>query len=229
MRIAGNRLATLIMTGLVLAMTGTAIAKDDLPDRTEDGLIRVESKKVDAVYRAEGATFDSYTKIMLVECAVAFKKDWMRDQNRSRSMGVSNRVDADDMERIKKTLSKEFDKQFTKVLEEGGYTIVQSPGHDVLLLRPAIVNLDVTAPDLQTASRSSSYTASAGQMTLYMELYDSATSSKIATVLDAQAARDSGFMMMSSSVTNRAEADKILRKWSGLLVDALDEAHESSE
>ncbi len=224
-----NKFSMVIFTALLLAMAATAMAKDDLPDRTEDGLDRIESKRVDAVYWQEGATLAPYTKIMLLECAVSFRKDWMRDYNRESGRSMSSRVDSGDMERIKKDLSVEFNEEFAKVLVEGGYTVVEAPGHDVLLLRPAIVNLEVTAPDLKSASMSRSYTASAGQMTLYMELYDSATSAKIGQVLDRETARDSGRMQMSSSVTNRAEAGRMLRKWSSLLVAALDDAHDRSE
>ena len=45
--------------------------------------------------------------------------------------------------------------------------------------------------------------ASAGKMTLYMELYDSATGAKIGQVIDKQQARDNGHMSFSNSVTNR--------------------------
>ncbi len=223
-----NKFATTIFMVLTFAMAATAIAKDELPDRTADGLDRIESKKVDAVYWQKGATLEAYSKVMLLECEVAFTKDWMRDYNRSSGRSLSSRVDSGDMDRIKKDLSAEFNKEFTKVLEEGGYTVVESTGHDVLLLRPAIVNLDVTAPDLQSASMSRSYTASAGQMTLYMELYDSATSAKIGQVLDRATARDNGRMQMSSGVSNRAEAGRMLRKWSSLLVAALDDAKASN-
>jgi len=40
-----------------------------------------------------------------------------------------------------------------------------------------------------------------------------------------QAARDNGFMTISTSVTNKSDADRILRKWAKLLVAKLDEVH----
>jgi hypothetical protein len=223
-----TNLVSVIVAALVLAMAGVATAKDELPDQTTDGLNRIESKNVQAVYWQDGATLAPYTKVMLIECSVAFRKNWMKDHNRG-SADLTNRVGTDDMDRIKKSLSAEFDKEFTKVLEEGGYTVVQNPGDDVLLLRPALINLDVTAPDLKSIGTTRSYAASAGQMTLYLELYDSATSSKIGLVLDAQAARDNGMMRVSNSVTNRAEAGKMLRRWSSLLVAAMDEAKNQGE
>ena len=58
---------------------------------------------------------------------------------------------------------------------EDGYPVVEEAADDVLLLRPAIVNLDVAAPETSRMSRGRSYVDSAGQMTLYIELYDSVT------------------------------------------------------
>ncbi len=223
-----TNLVSVIVAAIALAMAGVATAKDELPDQTTDGLNRIESKNAQAVYWQDGATLEPYTKVMLIECSVAFRKNWMKDQNRG-SADLANRVNTADMDRIKKSLSAEFDKEFTKVLEEGGYAVVQNPGDDVLLLRPALINLDVTAPDLQKAGKSRNYVASAGQMTLYLELYDSATSSKIGLVLDSQAARDNGMMHVSNSVTNRAEAGRMLRRWSNLLVAAMDEAKNQGE
>ena len=68
------------------------------------------------------------------------------------------------------------------------------------------------------------YTTSAGEMTLYVELFDSATGAKIGQAIDRQRALDNGRITYTNSVTNTAEANRILRKWANLLVDALDEA-----
>jgi hypothetical protein len=131
------------------------------------------------------------------------------------------------MENIKKHLAAEFRKIFIQELQtKGGYEVVDAPGEDVLLVRPAIINLDVTAPDTMEAGRSRSFSTSAGQMTLYVELYDSATSELLARVIDARSGRSSGPIEWQTKVTNRAQADKILRKWAGVLRERLDEAHD---
>ena len=215
--------AVVTLGAIALAVSATALAADKLPDQTEDGLTRIDTKHVDVVYWREGASLEAYTKVMLGDCTVAFRKNWQRDQNRNRR-DLSGRVRPSDMDRIKSSLSAAFNEEFTKVLEKGGYEIVQNSGEDVLLLRPSIIDLDVTAPDLKTSGINRTFTASAGKMTLYMELYDSATGAKIGQVIDKQQARDNGHMSFSNSVTNRSEANKILGKWANLLVKSLDEA-----
>jgi len=204
--------------------TGQALAKDKLPQTSEDGLQLLKSKRVDAVYWKEGASLVAYKRVFILDCPVAFRKNWQRDQNQERR---GQPVKPEDMERIKKTLGEEFRTVFTKELQDkGGYEIAEGANTDVLLLRPAILDLDVTAPDLKEPGRTRTFAASAGAMTLYLELYDSATGAIIGRVVDRSSARDSGRIMISNSVTNRAEADRMLRRWADLLRKALDEAHE---
>ena len=191
-------------------------AQTDLPATTEDGLTKLDSKRVDVLYWRPGASLAPYKRIALLDCQVAFRKDWQEDQNRERR--GAERVTAEDMERIQTLLAEEFRKEFTRELQErGGYEIVDVVGEDVLVLRPAIVNLDVAAPDLPTAGRTRSFVASAGQMTLYMELFDSATKSLIGRAIDNRQGMDTGGFQISNSVTNRAEADRILRAWASTL------------
>jgi hypothetical protein len=192
-----------------------AMAADELPATTPDGLELLSGTKVKAVYAKPGATLEPYTKVALIDCYVAFRKDWDRDYNRDASF--DRRVHADDMERIKSALAEEFKKVFTDELGKGGYEIVDHTGEDVLIVRPALINLEVTAPDVMSASRSRSYVTSAGAMTLYMELYDSVTGDIIAKVIDPEASDRGGFAIEANRVTNKAEADRILRKWAGLL------------
>jgi hypothetical protein len=224
MKTGMHRHFSVALLGATIFMSGCATTGDDLPAVTSDGLTRIESKKVDAVYWQEGATLQGYDSVAIVEAPVAFRKDWMRDYNRNR-MSTGDRVRESDMERIKSELSSAFKEQFSTVLNERGYTVVDGTGDNVLLLRPAIVDLDVTAPDLRSATRSTTFTADPGEMTLYLELYDSVTGDKIGEVADRQRGMDSGRLQWSNSASNRAEANRILRRWANLLADALDEAN----
>jgi len=213
-----------VLAAILLTVSGAAAAKDELPDVTSDGLKRIESAKVSALYWADGATLEGYTAVKILECPVAFRKNWQRDHN-ARTTSLSSRVRDSDMDRIRNGLSELFQKEFAENLKEAGYEVVEETGSHVLLLRPAIINLDVTAPDLREAGMVRNYTASAGSMTLYMEMYDAATGAKIAELLDAEGARDNGFFEYANSVSNTAEARRILDKWATLLVGALDEAN----
>ena len=209
---------------MLLATAGTAIAKqEELPQITEDGLHRVADSKMAIVYAEPGADLAQYERIQLMDAYVAFKKNWARDQRSKSADRLS--VTSNDVEKIKTDLAKEFQEVFRKTLEDGGYEIVDESGEDVLLVRPAIINLDVNAPDTMRAGRSRSYTNTAGEMTLYIEIYDSITGDMIAKALDRKAdtARQ-GYYTWTNSVTNKAAAKRILQGWAEILLDALNEA-----
>ena len=102
--------------------------------------------------------------------------------------------------------------------------LVTERGEDVLVVKPAIINLDVTAPDKLSTGMSRTYAESSGEMTLYVELYDSVTGDLIAKALDRKVDRNRGYYTWTNSVTNKAAADRILKGWAEILLSALNEA-----
>ena len=207
-----------VLTGFFVAMMAMPVvwAKEKLPEVSKDGLHLQKHTKVRIAYVKPGATLDKYTKVKMLDCYVQFKKNWERDYNMN-EVGLEGRVTDKEAEKIKTSLAAEFNKVFTKVLTKAGHEVVDDAGPDVLLLRPAIINLDVTAPDTMSAGFSTTWVASAGQMTLYLEMYDSATSTLLARIIDPEAGREGGIAMSANRVTNTAEADQILTHWAKLL------------
>lgn len=213
----------LVMAIMLMALP-PVFAEQQEPPETHDGLTLVSDRKVAAAYVDPEADFSVYNKIMIVDCYVAFKKDWRIEKNSSGS-GIS--VRASDMERIKADTAALFRDVFTeKLVANDGYEIVTAPGEDVLLIRPAIIDLDIEAPHTASASRTRTYTTTAGAATLYIELYDSVTGDILARAADRQvAASSSGYLSYTNRVTNRADARRMLGKWADLLREKLDEFH----
>ena len=216
--------ASAVLTVVTLLFPIVASAADEVPEMTYDGLVLVADRNVAAAYVDPDADFGEYNKIMLLDCYVSFRKNWRRDQKRTGSM-IS--VSSGDMERIKTGVAKLFHEVFTEELsKEGGYEIVDVAGEDVLLVRPAIIDLDVTAPDTSTPGRSRTYTASSGAATVFIELYDSVTGDVLARAADRKVAeRMGGYLSYSNRVTNRADAKKMMRGWAKSLRERLDEYH----
>jgi hypothetical protein len=219
----------------MLGIFGSATAADDdkwPPAVTSDGLNLVEGTKAAAVWAKEGADFSEYKRVMILNVGVGFKKNWRRDYNRN-EVSLSGQVSKSDAEKIKERVSDEFKKVFTEELEKAGYEVadydVKLAEADILVLRPAIMDLDVTAPDVDSAMGGHTFTAHAGSMTLYMEFYDSVTSAILARVVDRQNANDAGMVQMSNRVTNRAEADRIFKKWTALLIAKMDSVMNKEE
>lgn len=215
-------MATVVLSGLLASFS--TLAELDLPEITEEGLHKLEGTGLAVVYAKPGVDLSVYNRILLLDAAVAFKKNWQRDQNRSKSI----RVNANDMERIQTRLAEMFREVFTEKLSAAGYELTVERAEDVLIVRPAIVNLDVSAPDVSTAGRSYQLTASAGEMTLYLELYDSVTNDLLGKAMDFKRDRQpGGYIRWQTRASNRAAASKILNGWADVLVGALEEAHNS--
>lgn len=195
------------------------VAWSEPPPTTFDGLQLVPSRNVQQLYVKPDASLAQFRRVALLDCYVAFRKNWQRDHR-----GGAAGVDAQDMQRIKKQLAEEFRKVFADELRKGGYEMTDEAGDDVLILRPAIIDLDVAAPDTMAPGRQRTFATSAGSMTLYIEMYDGASGEILARAVDAKAARDNGFVQWQSAVANRAEADRLLRHWAGLTRAALDRA-----
>ena len=221
----------LMLLSLVLAcysLSGFAMGQD-LPDISEDGLHLVKDSKMAIVYAEPGADLSVYSHVMLKTPEVAFKKNWARDQSygSASKLTTSSRVNT---KGIKEDLAKEFDQVFTETLKAGGYKIVDEAGADVLVISPSIVNLDVTAPMTHGSGRSNVKVRSAGEMTLYIELYDSETGDLIAKAVDRgiDNPNNEGFYTWATQASNKQAADRILQGWADILLNALNEAKGSA-
>ena len=202
---------TMILTATFL-MNGAALAEEP-PQTTPEGLNLVTSTKHRLVYLADDVDFSVYDKVIIVDSAVAFAKNWQRDYNRDQR-DLSRKIQDKDVTRIKEQLAVEFKKVFTETMTESGIEVVSEPVAGALILRPAIINLQVSAPDVGSSSRSRTYTANAGSMTLYLEIYDSVSGALLANVMDAQSAdRSSPSMSYASSTSNIMSADRMLKRW----------------
>ncbi len=206
-----------IIFPLFLVMFATfAVAKTDFPAVSHDGLHLMPDSKLRAVYMKPGADLSQYDRVAILDTYVAFTKHWQREHNEDEPFEM--RVSDKDMKEIRERVAKEFTKEFTKVLStEGGHQVVKDAGDGVLILRPAIINLDINAPDTMTAGMSQTVVASAGSMTLYLELYDGKTQAIIARIIDPEAADNVGIAQVANRVTNTADFDRVLRRWAELL------------
>ncbi|MEH6592381.1 MAG: DUF3313 family protein [Halioglobus sp.] len=215
--------ATLMIACFILI---TACASNSPPQETHDGLVLTDKGKADEVYMRPGASLKDYKEFGISECQVAFRKNWLRDQNTSR-VDLSSRVTQEDVDRIKDSLAMECDNKFRAALQEApAYAVVDDfdEGQAVLILRPSIINLDINAPDTMSPGRSRSYTTSAGEMTLFLEILDGTTGQILARVIDKQRGMDTGRMQWTNGVTNKSDANRALKRWADQLRQALDRA-----
>src|SRR5262245_36505014 len=128
-----RRLAPLALLAL-LAGCQTTKGPTEIDKMAEaQGLVRVQNKNVDLVYRRPEAKFNGYTKFLLRSpIEVQFSKDWKPESN-----SVLYKMDPPDREKIKSELSEVFVDVVKRDMEKGGYPMVETPAADVLELRAA--------------------------------------------------------------------------------------------
>ncbi len=218
-----------------VALLFTACVSNELSPEKEaqmshDGLVRVTDKtRADVVYVRPGVDLSGYTKVMLEEPEVAFRRNWQQNYNfDNRGM---NRLTDKDVEKMRRQGQELFMKEFAKGLEKGGWQVVDEPGEDVLLLKPSLTDLYIIAPDPNNnlGVWNQVYAESFGDMTLYLELYDSVTHQILVRAEDEQ--RDIGqgagsWRMPRNRTTNIADASLVFRDWANTFVRGFEEARQ---
>ena len=216
------KLTSLIAAGLLALLIVPAAQAEDPMGELFQNLVPVENARMGMAYIDPEADFSVFKRVMILDTYVAFRSGWQQDQRRgTRRVNVT----ASDMERIKRDVADLFTTVFTETLEaDDGYEVVDAPDYDVLLLRPAIIDLDVTAPDTMSAGRSRTFTSTTGSATLYIELYDSVSGQILGRAADRTNIRNNmGTVTWSNRVTNSADARRMFSRWAGFLRDFLDE------
>ena len=210
------------MSGLCACLAVNAFAAErELPEVTVDGLHRVNGTEMALVYAKPEVDLSQYNRIYLTKPQIAFTKNWLRTQNT-----VPNQVvRTEDMQRIKTDLAALFMEVFKQELQNnGGYVLVDGVAEDVLIVHPAIIDLDVLSPDTPGTRGTRSAIATAGSMTLYMELIDSVTGDVMVKFLDNKYDRTRTRIQAPNKVRNEAAARDMLGEWAEILRLALDEA-----
>jgi hypothetical protein len=221
---AMNMRITILLTVLILFLTSSfnSLANPgNPPEITVDGLHRVKDTKMALVYAKPNVDLSQYNRIYLTEPQISFTKHWLQTQN-----SIPNQtVRKEDMERIKTELAALFMEVFRDELQNnGGYVLVNGVAEDVLIVHPAIVDLDVFSPDVPGTAGSRSAIPSAGTMTLYMELMDSVTGDMLVKAIDNKYDRTRTHIQAQNRKRNEAAARQMLGDWANLLRLALDEA-----
>jgi len=205
----GRRDFTIALVVLFATLLGAraAVAQRGASD---DGLEQIDGR-FRLTYLRPGATFDRYRRIAILDCYVEFRDQWLTEQNRGRSRAFQ--VTLEDVEQLKATLSTEFQEVFAETLaEDGAFEVIRpAAATDVLLLRPAVLEVDV-APDIYGAQQAFSQKQGIS-MTVYLEVYDSLSATLLARLIDPQ----------TESSGDRAAPRRLLRQWARSARDALTE------
>ena len=133
------RLAPNLFVSLAIVALAAGCAADPPPNETTpDGLVRVPARSVGGVYRARDASFNQYQRLILEPPSIAFVEDWAKNHPEVSPKEIA-RLRAEAVE----LLHDEFTRELVK---RGPFEFADEPGADVLLVSPAIEDLNILAP-----------------------------------------------------------------------------------
>ena len=228
MKTTFNRLAFVILgASVILAPLCLSAKKEAPPEISHDGLHKVaKPKNSDLAYLRPGVDFSEYNTIKILEPYIAFNKNWQDNYN-SGQPGTS-KVSSRDMERMIARGKELFTKEFEKVLEKKGYPVVTEIGEDTLIVRPAIINLEVNAPDPNNTNGTWNkiYTDGAGFATFYVEFFDGPSSQILGRAVDSKGNGDDGmsWRIARTRSTNTNDARNAFNDWATAIANGLDNA-----
>lgn len=216
-----QRYQLLALGALCYALAGCqgqpAVAPDKQPaDTLNDAALQP--------FVASNADFAGYRQVLMTPCEVAFRPDWLRQQNDQRRL-LSHRV----KEETREALAAHVQAQCQTVLEENlhkppSYRLVAQLQPDTLVLTPRIINLQVAAPDSQsTVGWSRSFTNESSAMTMVLEATDPESGELLLRFVQPLRSSDTPWLEWSSRVSNRADLQRMLSRWGMLTREQLDQ------
>lgn len=210
--------------GIALALVVGCQTTNEAPQVSPEGMKLKVSERSTIAYKKEGVNFGEYTQVQILPSQVAFKKNWQRDYNRDQT-SLSTRIKDDDVLKIKSYVAKLFDEVFKEEFaKKGDSPLVNKAGTGTLIIKPAIINLDVNAPDVRTATRSKTYVTEAGQATLYLEMYDGVSGEILARIVDTEIVGNYSYAKWATRASNTADVKRTIRKWAKKLREKYDQA-----
>ena len=185
-------------------------------ERTGDGLVRVHSRDVAGVYRAPGAEFGQYRKVILEPAVIAFRPGW-----RAAHMDISDRQL---MQIVQDSVALFYEEFRRELVDKGPYEFAEQPGPDVLLISPRVVDLDILAPAASVGEPPMTYTSAPVIMEVSGDLRDGVTNELVGRiiVLPEEEDRFGGHRLsLADRVRNTHEMRIGFRKWAQMVNEAL--------
>jgi len=223
----------------VLALGGLACAADlpggapggvvyasDQGAATPEGLYKIQWQPFESTFVKPGADLQVYDKVIVEPATVAYKTPPRQDDTRGEDdMIVPNYALP---EASIKALEQAFHDAFVKELGKSKeFTVVTTPGPDVLRIAGRIIDLQVTVPPQGDQELGTAYhTVSAGSMTLVLEAQDSLSHEPLVAVGQTRAVQlNDGAIYSSNPASNSSAVRSLLQEWASDLRRELDQFH----
>ncbi len=197
---------------LALAMLAACAAAPPQPAE-DDGLVPVPTAMLDELFVDPNVPLSNYKRVMVDPVEISFKEGWRKDHP-----DISDH----DLEQFSKQLSTMLHDTLVKEFARGGYTLVESPEHDVLRVRAKIEGADFPAPEMNTDKVVQA--PSQGRMILRVQGFDGLSETLVARGRDEKEDPRSRVILRADRVSAQVWAQQVFDEWAQKLRSALDVA-----
>jgi hypothetical protein len=213
--------ASKLSLGLALAgALASGCAADPPPDETTaDGLVRVVSRSVGGVYRAPDATFTQYQRVILEPPSISFAEDWAENHPKVGPAEIA-RIRAESIKLFRDEFAREF-------VRRGLYKFADEPAPDVLLVVPAIEELDIKAPEAGDSPGERTYLPMRPvTMKVTGDIRDAVTGKVVGRVITFHPAEQNPYseLRLANRSANAQEQRRVFAEWALLVHEALNVA-----
>jgi len=217
-------LVALVVIGATGCTSTPSFQTGEDAEVTHDGLTRLDSTIMDAVWARPDADIRGVTKVMFEGVGVEYRTVSGPYSGRAGTGSVrqSNPKNEFQLDEETKALFEENMREVFReeVSKSEVFEIVDEPGPDVLLVRGGLLDVVSRVPP-ETVGRSSIYIDSVAEATLVVEIRDSQSNTVVARAVDRRAAQGT-HMTESNRVRNRAEVRRLGRRWGNIMRGGLE-------
>jgi len=193
------------------------IAAASPPHKLENGLMRTESA-FKLAYVKPGASFAKYKTIQLrtLEIPPDARDGGSGQMKRFRESYILGDKEV-------AALQSAYSDTMKDILGKAGYTFVDTPGADTLIVAPVVMKIRLNAPIENTrmsySGRGRTYSQGGGSITIGAVLADGSNNEVLAQVVDHSYPTD--MWRINNRVTNLADAKLAFAKWARALRETL--------
>ncbi|HET7400177.1 MAG TPA: DUF3313 family protein [Usitatibacter sp.] len=176
----------------------------------DEGLAAKRSRYLDEV--RVGSSFPAtYRSVHIPPIEVEFRKGWPNDANKFQS--PSRQFRPEDIKRVSQEMAQSLRASLQDDLQRAGYQIAPAPGPGVLVLKIAIEDVQVNAPD-NSAPGTNTFMREAGEASLRIDGYDAGSNAKVMVINDHGKARPyMGGVERANTASNRFWFGEMFDRW----------------
>jgi len=194
-------------------------------EATEALLVRFDDTRLQQVFVKPGIDLSRYSKMLIQPAGFDYKDvPEVRNPDRRSTSRTAYPLTESQRREFESSVDKVFSKEF---LKSKHFVEVAEPGPDVLLVRGALSDIVSYVPP-ERATRDTVLLSVIGQATLLLELRDSESQELLASAADRRSVEPNRVSInVNSRPINKAQTERVLKRWAQILVRGLDELHEN--